>query len=521
MRDADKVRPRAQPIRVADINLDGTGDICYRGSVGIQCSLASNAEHSLLKGITTAYKNHTQIEYGFTTDSKVYADDPTIITGLINVTPNRRVVTQVRTSDGVGGLKGISYTYQGLKYSTIDNEMRAFRFIREKDETTGYVKTIEFLQDKVLNGRVAKVTSTLNNIALQTVTNSYNVINGKAPKSRVISPKQTIETRVDYDTRQTLSTQTTTYNNYTAYGDPQSVSVLIQTPDNSDWNRKTTTTTYWNDEGQWLLGKPSVVSVTHQNPLGSLVRKTSFTYDANGVLQQEVIQPGDALALTSTFVYDGFGNKTQTTISGTGVNPRTSHVAYDTTGLYPIKQTNALGHTEAFTYDSLCGVPLTQTGPNGLKTQWQYDNLCQKIKEIRADGTSTVWTRAWSQGYSAGYGIRDNSIYTVTEASSGSATKTVWYDSLSREVRSAVQGFDSKAATILQDKIYDTRGLLIQATLPYDEGHFPGDNSYWVTSKYDTLGRTVEQSKPTAKGTPIVTRYSSAQQSQILATIAL
>jgi streptogramin lyase len=37
---------------------------------------------------------------------------------------------------------------------------------------------------------------------------------------------------------------------------------------------------------------------------------------------------------------------------------------------------------------------------------------------------------------------------------------------------------------------------------------FPGDNSYWVTSEYDALGRITAQNRPTENGQPITTRYA-------------
>lgn len=508
--DGTYIRPQASPLRLADLNGDGESDLCYRRHDSIACDLAAPVEPSLLTSISTAYGNRTEISYGFLSDPALYTKDGARNDGLLNVQPNRRVVRRVSTSNGVGGMNAVSYRYAGLAYDRVDG-VRSFRQVTQKDEASGRITVAEYYQDKYLNGRVKQASTSLNGAVLQASASTWQSSNLGGGRKLVL-PKTTVETQYDYATRQPTSTQTTIYGNYDAYGNPQMVAVDSRTPDNSDWNTKTTTSTYWNDATNWLLGKPTAVTATHQNATGNLSRSTAFTYYTNGAVQTETLQPGNALALTSTFTYDRFGNKTQTSISGQGVQPRASRTEYDAAGLYVLKQVNALGHAESIIPDNRCGLPKSQTGPNGLATTWQYDSLCQKVRETRADGTQTVWQRAWSQGYSAGYGVEDRSVYSVTESSSGSAPKTVWYDGLGREVRTATKGFDELPnggyETILQDKVYEARGLLVKATLPYGEGHFPGDNSYWVTSEYDALGRITAQNRPAENGQPIVTRYA-------------
>jgi hypothetical protein len=46
---------------------------------------------------------------------------------------------------------------------------------------------------------------------------------------------------------------------------------------------------------------------------------------------------------------------------------------YSTDGKFPVKTTNALGHSETKTFDTKTGNVLTLTGPNGLTTTWEYD----------------------------------------------------------------------------------------------------------------------------------------------------
>jgi hypothetical protein len=51
-----------------------------------------------------------------------------------------------------------------------------------------------------------------------------------------------------------------------------------------------------------------------------------------------------------------------------GIVSRSTSVEYSTDGKFPVKTTNALGHSETKTFDTKTGNVLTLTGPNGLTT---------------------------------------------------------------------------------------------------------------------------------------------------------
>jgi YD repeat-containing protein len=170
----------------------------------------------------------------------------------------------------------------------------------------------------------------------------------------------------------------------------------------------------------------ALVVLTGNLPSPSITRTSSFTYNSDGLLKSETIAPNTNKSLTTTYEYDSFGNKTKSTVTGSGIvsrsttvehstdgkfavksikvgdfrrgstcccghlvdNPcvalvgisfprivsRSTTVEHSTDGKFPVKTTNALGHSETKTFDAKTGNVLTLTGPNGLTTTHQ--TLC-------------------------------------------------------------------------------------------------------------------------------------------------
>jgi YD repeat-containing protein len=59
-------------------------------------------------------------------------------------------------------------------------------------------------------------------------------------------------------------------------------------------------------------------------------------------LKSETIGPNTDKSLTTTYEYDSLGNKTKSTITGSGIMSRSTSVEYSTDGKFPVKTTNAL-----------------------------------------------------------------------------------------------------------------------------------------------------------------------------------
>jgi len=132
------------------------------------------------------------------------------------------------------------------------------------------------------------------------------------------------------------------------------------------------------------------------------IRTSGFDYDARGLLIREVMEPdrpNDCLQIR--YLHDAWGNKVGVVTeacpgaSGHTVDSaaaaRAAITSWGSDGRFPVRTTNALGHSEAQTFDPRFGVPTRLVGPNGLATTWAYDGLGRRTREQRADGTAATW----------------------------------------------------------------------------------------------------------------------------------
>jgi RHS repeat-associated protein len=293
---------------------------------------------------------------------------------------------------------------------------------------------------------------------------------------------------------------------------------------------------------------------TPTNPF-SYQRESSFGYDAtSGLLNAETVEPTSlvpaniGLCVATTYVRDGYGNKTSaTTANCAGTVPaqqqfttRTSTTSYAAqtvavagfvppAGMFATKVTNALNQSETRTYDGRFGTMASLTGPNQLTTSWTVDAFGRKTKELRADGTSTVTAYCYlsggtlssslsnsSTGHSpadpiscpapaSGEAPADAAFFTHSEPHDSTGAKMgpytrVYSDRLGRQLRVVTQGFEAASTpggsggAIYADTRYDANGVARVKTQPYfvsnSSSTTTGSQDYGATrTDVDALGR--------------------------------
>jgi RHS repeat-associated protein len=231
----------------------------------------------------------------------------------------------------------------------------------------------------------------------------------------------------------------------------------------------------------------------------SETRVQEFSYDpATGLLVEQVSEPDNpAIALTTTYTYDGFGNQLTSTVSGPDIVSRTTSATYSADGRFAETVTNALGHTQTHVTDPAFGNTTSLTGPNALSTTWEYDGFGRKTRELRADGTETRWTYELCVAQCpAGAVYLVSSQEFITSSSTATTAKAIEYlDALNRVFRSEGEGFDGTPVYV--DTLFNARGQVDRVSKPYFQGTAePG--ILWTASAYDIVGRRISVTLPDA-----------------------
>ncbi|MDD4617067.1 MAG: hypothetical protein PHW76_08165, partial [Alphaproteobacteria bacterium] len=229
-------------------------------------------------------------------------------------------------------------------------------------------------------------------------------------------------------------------------------------------------------------------------------RASSFTYNAEGLLGSEIIEPGNsAFKLTTTYAYDAYGNIKSKTTSGADITTRTQTTAFDSNGQFATGRANALGQTETWEYDARFGLPTKHTGPNGLITTWTYDSFGRKTLEVKPDGTRTSFAYIYCSGVNGGtascptYGafFVQATPYAANGATQNGPQTKAYYDMMARSIGTDTQGFDGRV--IRQEVRYDALGHAQKASRPY----FLSDGTpRWVINAFDALGRVISTTNP-------------------------
>ena len=481
--------------QVQDLNGDATPDDCYRSFEGISCLLYEYKPLALLSSITSGLGYKTTFDYGFMSDPEVFKPSVNIELPLYSAKPNLNVVTAISRDNGIEGLDITQYQYEGY---LAHKELGALGFgkIIKTVKSTNSKTTINYGYDDNLNIFVTSSSVKVNDILINNTGYKYENVKITLTK-QVINQLKSKESN-SYDLNGSLvKSSTTTYNDYDELHYPRSVATTSMDSLGNTFLERTDTT-FVHNKTTWILGKPKRITVTKESPSDIGTRITEFDYYPSGALKQQTIEPGHDLELTTSFTYDSYGSRITENEIGKKVN-RSSTTDYDAAGRV-YRHTNSLGHSATTLYDPLCGLPSTITDANGLITSISYDGFCRKKEEVNPDATKTNYYFMWSDGADAGINrhgliLGDRSIYQLTSQSSTGSWKTIYYDNRGREVRSKQLGFNNKV--VIKDTAYDQQGRVAGETIPYYEGAFAGDASYWSLTQYDSLGRLIKVSQPT------------------------
>ncbi|MDH5694084.1 MAG: FG-GAP-like repeat-containing protein, partial [Gammaproteobacteria bacterium] len=476
-------------VRVMDRNGDGSQDI-VAGPDGngrwYMLESKDTKERAVLFDNTVGSK--IAIDYSAITNGSIYTKGVCSVESCFpirDIQAPMYVVSQLQTSNGIGGNFTTDYKYGGLK-TNLQGRSLGFAWMESQDNTG--IKTVTTYNQLETPKKDAfpeigipiKVETFANNQLVKETINTPDSKQTISLTTNVFFPYISSSTTSSFELGSTIAyqTQTTDMVQYDNYGN-----LTYSESTTNEGFKKSTTNTYYNNDSTWIMGKLTLAKVGSQGP-GLLYqeRTSQFDYDyTNGLLTKEVIEPFDPLyTLTTTYTHDSYGHRETATVSGADILTRTTTTKYEATygGRFATKVINAKLHEEKRDYDTRFGSITKLTGPNNLDTNWEYDGFGRKIKETRADGTTTQWFYEAKDAKGPGTAVRQ-----IRTVATGVPTTVVYLDSLAREVRRRVQGFDGR--WIFVDTEFNNEGRKYRESRPY----FEFGTRYWIYHHYDALGR--------------------------------
>jgi hypothetical protein len=256
-----------QPVTLSDFNGDGKADLfCHAGNYTNHIMFAMNGLADFLSLISSDLVFSIAIAYNPITKGSVYIKDSgnlSVSYPMQDVQAPIYVVSSTTDSDGIGGVVTTNYQYGGLKSHLRGRGSLGFRYVKESSPDSGISVTTFYRQDFPFTGLPSQVEKRRlsDNALLSVVQNTY--ANGDLATSTIISKFPYLSQSVEqaYELDGSLVSTTTTTNQYDSYGNVTSVKV-----DDGLGNIKTTTSTYNNDVGNWLLGRLIRSTVTSVTP---------------------------------------------------------------------------------------------------------------------------------------------------------------------------------------------------------------------------------------------------------------
>jgi RHS repeat-associated protein len=302
-----------------------------------------------------------------------------------------------------------------------------------------------------------------------------------------------------------LITTTSTSYTFDNYGNATNIAKTVTDNDpgspytGQQWTT-TTATTIAANPSTWCNSLPTERDVTNTAPgVPTITRHLSFTPDYSLCREtQQVVESGNATyQVTTGYGFDAFGNINSQTVTGIGMAARATAINWGTTGQFPTQVTNPLNQISYPTFDSVTGQPLSYRDPNGITTSWQYDAFGRKNKEIRPDGTLTVFV--YSDCVALGgcvFGPHSLALSTYNYSTTGVdlSDGTTFFDQMERPVMANTVNI---AGTYDRSDVrYDNLGNVAQQSMPCAFSVVSTPCTYWTTYGHDALGRVTQTQRP-------------------------
>ncbi|EHR40182.1 Integrins alpha chain [Alishewanella jeotgali KCTC 22429] len=517
----------------------------------------SNSLQDKIKAFTTGHQLTTSISYGFLNNTALQ-DEPyqnqsftstpgSYVFKLNGAIP---VVSKVLSDTGQG-ITGVAYQYGEAFVQSGGRGFLGFSSLVTVDLQSGVKTRTRYRLGFPYIGLPMTTEQWSGNVLLSESRNVYSQLPLNGSKTVFPYAHASFEDNYQLNTNNTstLISQIKTEQQYVAVSDSyvelREMRVYTKDVVHNIMRQVLTVNSYQQDNlSRWLINRLTRSTVTHQQGTGSIslgvasinpdptktvVRTSTFSYNGNGQLVEEVIEPegNNEVYLKTVHSYDAVGNRTDSTvcskhyITNCGVSAqqnlgeriyRSSTVLFDNDRRYvtslvqngvevaKYSNFNALGQAQSVTENGIVsirrfnafGQPVferTQTIAGAATGQYRIirRSYIRSAVNLPANAPSGVWYEQVEQG--------------------GEPLSWSVYDAAGRVLASITQGFNSGEFRF-QLAQYDELGRVTHQSQP-------GDNPsslHWNVTEFDNLSRIKQVTA--ADGTLTSFNYSGASTTQ-------
>lgn len=422
-------------------------------------------------GRTTRVNYNTLSKMGTALYLAYFPNDPYITQNthpdVINFTPRFNVVSSLIEDIGSNVYQEINYIYQGAKIHLKGKGFLGFSAIRKTNTNTKY-REFEIYSDPVTNPyfirlplekQIAVEVAPFNfqTILSNTFTNVFDnqFLYGNF-QNRRYSVYTASTTSIDHLNGQVTKVSSIIRDNY---GNVTQQKTLIY-PSNNVFLPPVEEEIIDNAYAADLMfdaNIPSrITSITQTRKHATkpnYIRNTQLNYQPNapGMLSTTLDVEKN---LTTNYTYDGFGNVTQTSVSGNSIgnNYATEQMVYDSKGRFLLEKTNPLGHKMQYTVEPKYGNVLAEKDANNLLNSYTYDGFGRVKTKTNALGITTDVSWHWSNSSPV------NTLYYSKTYKPGTGESDVYYDRLGRAIVKQTDVYNNQVRSFRTS--YNNRGLV-------------------------------------------------------------
>ncbi len=482
---------------------DGILDLMFwDGGTGTFTSYLNNSETpDLLVKVIDSLGAEIDVNYESLVNNNVYVKD---LDGayhgnekFTNITLPLQVVGNYKVSNGLGGQSSYSYKYKGLKADRSERGILGFRQVEKLDHQSGYVNRVEYLQEFPFIGLEKNNEVLVNNVRQRYVETSWDVSTFDAHNAGWDSYKPFVSMSAEdkYDLTGELLLTTITYASENKWGNLGYIDKM--TIRDGQTYRKTLFN-YYNapDLENWRVNQLRYTRTANHNFTewnggaggDNNFKVSAFTYHLDtGLLKSETEEPDNSLiAMTTSYEYDGFGNRSKITVSGSDVSDRVTtndYALHD--GYFIAEKKSVVGGIEIKTsideYDKRFGLITKVRSPAGVLTQYSYDDFGRKLITDEPGESVMSEEYLWCAPQ---YSCPANAVFLKEIKKAGYPEGRAFFDMLARKVREETAGFDG--TSVFVDTEYNAKGQVERVSNSYFSG---ATDIYWNYFYYDDLGR--------------------------------